>query len=254
MNGDADEILMWPLGGLAMTNPPHRPWPSLFSTMMGPAVNLAICIITGLTLAILNHSAGAIPWFPMRDGLRTYVPHDPVTYYIWWIFVVNYGLFVFNMLMVFYPFDGGRIVQELLWFKIGYYKSMMIATAIGMVGAIFVAAFGIAIGSLMFIMIAVFGFITCYRQRMQLKEVGPEEFQDSIDYSAAYEQPAVPKRRHKISRRAIKKARRRAELAARAGTNRHHPRKSIRHRPGQPHMERAESAAQSHRQATQARS
>src|SRR5580658_1075962 len=30
VGGDADEILMWPLGGLASANPPKRPWASFF--------------------------------------------------------------------------------------------------------------------------------------------------------------------------------------------------------------------------------
>src|SRR4051794_19411699 len=32
VGGEADDILMWPLGGLAFTRPPHRPWPSFFTT------------------------------------------------------------------------------------------------------------------------------------------------------------------------------------------------------------------------------
>src|SRR5581483_2246379 len=34
--GFADEILIWPLGGLAMTHPPHRPGASFITTIMGP--------------------------------------------------------------------------------------------------------------------------------------------------------------------------------------------------------------------------
>src|SRR5947199_261288 len=34
VGGEADEILMWPLGGLAFTRPPHRPWPSTLPKKM----------------------------------------------------------------------------------------------------------------------------------------------------------------------------------------------------------------------------
>jgi stage IV sporulation protein FB len=185
MGGEAREILMWPLGGLAFTEPPHRPWPSFVTTAAGPLVNVSICVITGVAIAVLNRSPAAIPWFPLREGLRSYVPHDWTTYYIWWVFLVNYALLAFNLLLVFYPFDGGRMVQELLWFKFGYYKSMRFATVVGMIGASFVAAFGLATWSLMLVLIAVFGFMTCYRQRQALQEVGPEDWQDSPDYSAS---------------------------------------------------------------------
>lgn len=218
MGGEAHEILMWPLGGLASTDPPHRPWPSFVTTAMGPAVNFFICILTGAAITLLNHS---IPWFPFSGkGLLSYVPSDEMTYYLWWIFLVNYALLVFNLMLAFYPFDGGRMIQEILWARVGYYRSMLFATVVGMGVALIVAAVSIAFWSLMLLLIAAFGFYACFRQRQMLREVGAEEWQDSTDYSAAYESStahsphATPhKRRRHISRRAIKKVRRMAEQA-----------------------------------------
>jgi hypothetical protein len=207
MGGDADEILMWPLGGLATANPPHRPWASFFCTAAGPAVNLMICLLTGAGICLMEHSIRAIPWLPIFHPLQQYVPSNQFTYYLWWIFLVNYGLFMFNMCLVFYPFDAGRMIQEVLWWKIGYYKSMRIATMVGMVGAVVMTMIGLALLWLLLVLIAVFGFIACYRQRQMLIASGPEEFADSTDYSAAYEnfsKPAPkPSRR---SRRAAKRA------------------------------------------------
>jgi hypothetical protein len=206
--GDADESLMWPLGGLAMANPPKRPWASFFTTAAGPGVNLLICLLTGAAIALFNHSAATVPWLP---SLRR-VPFNPLTYYLWWIFVVNYGLLVFNLLLLFYPFDGGRMLQELLWVKIGYYRSMLIAVTVGMPAAIIVAGVGIALWSLMLILIAAFGFHACYRQRQMLREMGPEEWEDGPDYSAAYEPQRPVRRRRRVSGRVIRKIRRRAQL------------------------------------------
>jgi hypothetical protein len=64
--------------------------------------------------------------------------------------------------------------------------------------------------------LAMSGFLNCLIYRRQLVAIGPEEYADETDYSAAYEQPAVaPKRRRRrISRRAIKKARKLAQQAA----------------------------------------
>ena len=197
MGGRGNDILMWPLGGLAYADPPRRPWPSLVTTVCGPLVNLVICIITGIALVIMSRSAGAIPWFPFATGLRSFIPTTEATFYIFWIFLVNYAILMFNVCMVFYPFDGGRIVQELLWFKIGYYRSMMFATAVGMIGAVVVAAIGLAwikSGGFMLILIAGFGFYACYQQRQMLKQVGPAEFEEETLYAAAYE-PLTPKRR-----------------------------------------------------------
>ncbi len=184
VGGQADDILMWPLGGLASVNPPRRPWPSFVTTAAGPSVNLLICIITGIAIALLNRSADAIPWFPLQEGLKTYIPHDWTTYYIWWIFLVNYALLVFNLLLVFYPFDGGRMIQEILWVFFGYYKSMRFAVVTGMIGAVVAGLFAIATWSLMLLIIAVFGIRVCMQQRQSLLEAGPYEFEE-IDYSAS---------------------------------------------------------------------
>ena len=209
MGGGGDEILMWPLGGLAMADPPRRPWPSLVCTACGPLVNILICIITGILLVILSRGHDAIPWFPFRTGLKSFIPTSTLTYYIFWIFTVNYAITAFNLMLLFYPFDGGRIVQELLWFKFGYYKSMMFATAVGMVGAVIVAMVGLVGPSLLLILIAAFGFYTCVQQRRMLKEAGPYAFEEEESglYAAAYE-PQTPKRKQP-SRWAVRREKKR---------------------------------------------
>lgn len=42
VGGRANEILMWPLGGLAFCEPPRRPWPQFVTVACGPLVNFAI--------------------------------------------------------------------------------------------------------------------------------------------------------------------------------------------------------------------
>jgi hypothetical protein len=59
--------------------------------------------------------------------------------------------------------------------------------------------------------LAVMGFLNCFLYRRQLVAAGPEEYADETDYSAAYEQPTAPKRRRRVNRRAIKRARRIAQ-------------------------------------------
>jgi len=217
VGGDPDEILMWPLGGLASANPPHRPWAAFFTTLCGPLVNLLLCCLTGLALVMINGTLSVLPWM---NPVRLLLPFDlgNVSYYLWWIFAVNYDLLMFNLLLVFYPFDGGRLVQELLWVKIGHYRSMLIATFIGMAGALVIGGVGIAFRSVNLLLLAGLGFYFCYRDRQMLRETGPEEeWMDGnlTDFSAAYEPhtPTKPRRR-KMSARALRKAKRRAAAAA----------------------------------------
>jgi Zn-dependent protease len=50
VNGDADEILMWPLGGLAFVRVPETPRANFIATAGGPAVNLVLFLISGAAL------------------------------------------------------------------------------------------------------------------------------------------------------------------------------------------------------------
>src|SRR5882724_7785177 len=45
VDGDANEILIWPLGGLAYVEVPHTPRANFITTLMGPLVNVGLCII-----------------------------------------------------------------------------------------------------------------------------------------------------------------------------------------------------------------
>lgn len=212
VGGSADDILMWPLGGLAYTAPPHRWDASFITTAAGPATSLLLCLISGAVFLVMGGSLAAIPWLPLQP-LTEYIPAG-IAFYAWWFFTVNYALFMFNMCLVFYPFDAGRMIQELLWWRIGYYRSMMVATTIGMVGAVGLAVFAIAAQWWMLLFIGILGFYTCLRQRQTLLQAGPEDFADSTDYSAAYETftPPKPRRRNKrAAQRALKLARQEME-------------------------------------------
>ncbi|HJZ55159.1 MAG TPA: site-2 protease family protein [Gemmataceae bacterium] len=59
VGGEAKEVLMWPLGGLAYVDVPHTPRANFIATAAGPLVNVLICIVCALGLA----SAGFIPSF-----------------------------------------------------------------------------------------------------------------------------------------------------------------------------------------------
>lgn len=183
VGGRADEILMWPLGGLAYCAPPHRWTAHLVTVVAGPAVNVVICVILiPLLAAVSGRWLGtAIPNFlgtgwlgpTLRDGSQP-----------WWLLVlymtnvVSLVLLLFNLLPVF-PLDGGRIVQALLWPRVGYERSMRYAVYTGYVGAIAFGIFAAIIGSMLLFTIAVFGGITCHRTLKQLEftqaELGPED-------------------------------------------------------------------------------
>lgn len=215
VGGEADEILIWPLGGLAYANPPHNAKAHMITTVAGPLVNVILCMICTAVLVVWTGDLGAVPWNPLH-------PTVPVSDTVWltattsqvWLmrfFGISYFILLINLLPIF-PFDGGRIVQAWLWPKKGYVTSMEIATGTGMVGAILVGLVGLFTEqSWILLMIAVFGYMTCWQNRRMLKEQGDiagGEF--GYDFSQGYKSFDRPEGREKkpgyLERRRIRQA------------------------------------------------
>jgi stage IV sporulation protein FB len=94
VDGDATEVLLWPLGGLAYCDVPHTPRANLITALGGPAVNLLLCVVAGGALLFaglvppLNPLDGGLAYQPRmyawRDGVHrtggvsTYRPPEPV--------------------------------------------------------------------------------------------------------------------------------------------------------------------------------
>jgi Zn-dependent protease len=191
VGGEADEIVMHPLGGLALTRPPHRPLPMFLTVAGGPAVNVLICLVCGVILWAIF---GWVPWNPFRfHPIGSFSSWLNVWRYAYWIYQVSWMILCFNLLPIF-PLDGGQMLQTMLWPKFGYYKSMNFACITGMVGAVLGAMIALASGNLMLAILAVFGFMTCLSMRQQLVAQGPYGWEEDTTYAAAYE-PLTPKRK-----------------------------------------------------------
>src|SRR5262249_47529013 len=63
VNGDAQEILMWPLGGLAYVDIPHTPRAHFITTICGPAVNFVLAVGSLLALWLLDNVQ---PYFGLK--------------------------------------------------------------------------------------------------------------------------------------------------------------------------------------------
>ena len=122
VGGTANRIVLWPLGGVAFVDPPPRAGANLWSIAAGPLVNVALVPV----IYAAGFAARAAGWpesLPNAYGL---------VHAIW---ITNLILLVFNLLPI-YPLDGGQILRSVLWFIFGRARSLMIATAIGMLGVV----------------------------------------------------------------------------------------------------------------------
>jgi stage IV sporulation protein FB len=208
VGGEAEDILMTPLGGLAFARPPHRPLPTFITVAAGPAVNVVICLLAAATMYLIS---GWLPWNPIgylhQHGVSS-ASWRQVHWYAFWVYTVSLALLLFNLLPIF-PLDGGQMLQAALWPKLGHYRSMMFACVTGMIGAVILALVGI-MTSILLIFIAISGFMTCYMTRRNLKEAGPE-YEPGMDFSESL-RPDPPRKRRKVSRWTVRRLRREAQL------------------------------------------
>ena len=148
VGGQADRIVLWPLGGVAFVSPPPRPGATLWSIAAGPLVNVVLFpVLTGLLM--LSQSSG---WFETSpDAYRLLTA-------VWYI---NVGLLIFNVLPI-YPLDGGQILQSLLWFVLGRGRSLMVAAIIGLIGVAGIVLLAIVNHSIWTGVVAGFILLNCW--------------------------------------------------------------------------------------------
>ena len=192
VGGDAHEILLWPLGGLAYADAPMRPWPRFVTTAGGPLVNVVICLVTGLALLAMSRGQFTLPMNPLIPFGGGYgfnyasielIYSSTLAYYLFWIYVTSWSLLFFNLLPI-YPLDGGSMLQEILWPKMGFYRSMEIACKIGMGGATLMGLLGLATGSLWFVVLAYMGFVVCRSTLGNLPALADMAYEDNDRYQA----------------------------------------------------------------------
>jgi Zn-dependent protease len=149
VGGTANQIMLWPLGGVAYVDPPPRPGATLWSIAAGPLVNVALLVIVSPLGILLDRSLGLAETAPDAHAfLRA----------LWFI---NLGLLIFNLLPV-YPLDGGQILRSLLWFVVGRARSLMAAVVIGFVGVAGLLILALRMQSVWFGVLSVFILTSCW--------------------------------------------------------------------------------------------
>jgi Zn-dependent protease len=201
VNGDASEVLLWPLGGLAQVDVPNTARAHFITAAAGPLVNLGLCVLAAGVLPFLHDLSLQPPWNPFWPAGRSTTGHIALTpwsgggpEYIHtysaaaWVarfFWVNYVLFLLNVLIIGFPLDGGRMFQSVLWGYIGYRQATFIAVFVGFFFVFVIALWGIVINELLPLCLAVFVYVSCKHQYLIL-ETGGDESVFGYDFSQGY--------------------------------------------------------------------
>src|ERR1700755_2725857 len=88
VGGRANQIVLWPLGGVAYVSPPQRPGAMLWSIAAGPLVNVVLLpVFFGLTVV-----ASAAKWQQTMPNLDRF---------LFAILIIDVALLVFNILPIY---------------------------------------------------------------------------------------------------------------------------------------------------------
>jgi Zn-dependent protease len=199
VDGEAREIMLWPLGGLAHVDVPHTPRANGIATAAGPIVNLVIFLAAGIFLFAHSVRPPVNPfWIPIR-----YEKDGPVVspeLYSWdgtelgrdvspWLvlgarlFWLNWCLFLVNLLPGF-PLDGGRMFQCLLWPYYGFRQATMTAVYVGFVVVLIFGVLTIARNEFLLGFLALFVYLSCRNQALLLES--GEDALLGYDFSQGY--------------------------------------------------------------------
>jgi Zn-dependent protease len=160
VGGTADQIVLWPLGGVAYVNPPVRPGATLWSIVAGPLVNVALIPVLGGLAVYSSLSTGDTAASDFSLLVRE-------------LNIINLVLLVFNVLPI-YPLDGGKILRSLLWFFIGRARSLMVTVIVGFIGVVGLGVLAVLAQSPWLAVLVVFAAMQCfsgYKQAQALKRL-----------------------------------------------------------------------------------
>jgi stage IV sporulation protein FB len=234
MDGEADEVLLWPLGGLAFCRSlPHTPLAHFVTALGGPLVNFILCLLSGLLLSFAfehHYQPQFNPiWYPYRAGdnsiampLPTWngaaeISSNFLAINLARLFWVNWLQLLVNVLLIGIPFDGGRMLQATLWPRLGHYQSSKVAIYSGFVIMLMVGLLSIVFTEPLLAFLTIFIFVSCAQEMMTL-ESAHEDSLFGYDFSQGYtslekDEPAPPrlKRQNFVQRWLAKRAARRLQ-------------------------------------------
>jgi len=170
VGGQARNIVLWPLGGVAFVQPPHRPGAHLWSIVAGPLVNV---MLVPVTVIAYYAARGSFAWPADGNNLHAFA---------FSVLIMNAGLLIFNMLPV-YPLDGGQTLMALLWFVIGRVKALKVVSTIGLTAAGIVLLLSIIFFNPWYVLLSLFVGLQAwngYRLANALAKMDPKLYDERI--------------------------------------------------------------------------
>lgn len=214
VQGETNEIVLWPLGGMARADYlPHTPWAHFAFALGGPVMNAGLCLFALTGLALLGEVSYQPPWNPLWDPYRqtdgtllltswsgeAVKTASPLIWFFAWLFYGNWILFIVNLLLPGLPFDGGQLLRAGLWPRFGYRQATFYAISAGLILSMVIAIVSVVSWEPLLLILTYFCYVSCKQEWLNL-ETGSEDSLFGYDFSQGYtslekDQPPPPRKR-----------------------------------------------------------
>jgi len=209
VGGHVDQILLWPLGGMAYVGHSDDPRTDMFVAVSGPATHLlggVLCV--GLIFLL------GIPWN------WDYI--NPISKRLWWFgfgptlavdaLNVNMMLLAFNLFVPAYPLDGGRILLDILTLRQGSWRAARTAGTISIIIGIAIVLLAFTTRDFFLAFIGVWVLLNAMQLRATTQADDTYSIKGYSDRGYRFEEPR--KEGFFAKRRRLKRERRVAQLDA----------------------------------------
>jgi stage IV sporulation protein FB len=196
--GHAEEILLWPLGGLAYVGHSGSPRDELKVAGIGP---ISSFVFAGICLAFML--GGGAPWnweyTNPFDSWRIEGLNE-TQHILLHAFRINVYLALFNLLLPAYPLDGGRVLFAFLTLRHGRRRAAELTSMIAIPIGVALAIWGVANNEIYLILIGAWVLIESFNLRWLIK-VGELEVHPGFGQISEFEYaPERPRRKGWFSR------------------------------------------------------
>ena len=139
LDGSGDEILLWPMGGLAFVDPGMPPRGQAVVALSGPLVNLVLCGLFLPAVITIPEAARAFNPLALAVPLDGFKRENLLIDLQVLMFSLNWMLLLLNLVPV-YPLDGGQVLRSWLTVRLGASMANEVAIrcafAVGIVAAL----------------------------------------------------------------------------------------------------------------------
>ena len=117
---------------------------------------------------------------------------------------MNYILFLFNIILVGFPMDSGRLLQCVLWPRVGYRQATLVAVFAGFITCVVLGVYAVWFYDFLALCLCLFIWWSCKNQWMILETGGDDALLGQYDFSQGYtslerDEPPAPPRVRRVS-------------------------------------------------------